>query len=45
MITDNMKQNTSIWLQRKYDWQAAEYKKQNTHMNDIMITDDATQWV
>ena len=27
MITDNTKQNTLIWLQREYDWQAAEYRK------------------
>ncbi len=40
-----MKQNTLIWLQRKYDWQAAEYIEQNTCMSDIMITDDAKQWV
>ena len=45
VITDNMKQNTLIWLQRKYDWQAAEYRKQNTCTSDIIITDDATQWV
>ncbi len=37
MITDNIKQNTLIWLQHEYDWQAAEYKKQNTCISNIMI--------
>ncbi len=37
MITDNIKQNILIWLQRKYDWQAAKYKEQNTCMSNIMI--------
>ncbi len=37
MITDNMKQNTLIWLQHKYDWQTAKYRKQNTCISNIMI--------
>ncbi len=45
IITNNIKQNTLIWLQHKYNWQAAEYREQNTCINNIMITDDATQWV
>ena len=45
MIINNMKQNTLIWLQHEYDWQAAKYKEQNTCTSNIMITNDATQWV